>query len=106
MHHSRETSFPRAASILSGQKLLQVFPLPNITDRTVTKGNYNYNFQESLPGSRRFDTYRGDYNATSKLRMYYRENIFRRYDSGYATASSGPAWGLAQLPNRLKPALP
>lgn len=80
----------------NGQKLLQVFPLPNITDRTITKGNYNYSFLESLPGTRRFDTYRGDYNATSKLRMYYRESIFRRYDSGYATAASGPAWGLVK----------
>ena len=80
----------------NGQKLLDVFPLPNITDRTITKGNYNYNFLESLPGTRRFDTYRGDYNATSKLRMYYRETIFRRFDSGYATAASGPAWGLVK----------
>lgn len=80
----------------NGQKLLQVFPLPNITNRAITKGNYDYNFLESLPGTRRFDTYRGDYNATSKLRMYYRENIFRRYDSGYATAASGPSWGLVK----------
>ena len=28
--------------------------------------------------------------------MYYRENIFRRFDSGYATAASGPAWGLVK----------
>lgn len=78
----------------NGQKLLQVFPLPNITDRSITKGNYNYNFLESLPGTRRFDTYRGDYYITDKLRLYYRENIFRRYDKGYATAASGPSWGL------------
>ena len=35
----------------NGQKLLEVFPLPNITNRAITKGNYNYNFLESLPGT-------------------------------------------------------
>jgi hypothetical protein len=80
----------------NGQKLLSVFPLPSITNLTITKGNYNYNFLESLPGTRRFDTYRGDYNPTEKLRLFYRENIFRRYDKGYATAASGPAWGLVK----------
>jgi hypothetical protein len=80
----------------NGQKLLSVFPLPNITNLAITKGNYNYNFLESLPGTRRFDTYRGDYDPTDKLRLYYRESVFRRYDSGYATAASGPAWGLVK----------
>ncbi len=80
----------------SGQKLLQVFPSPNITDRAITKGNYNYNFLESIPGTRRFDTYRGDYNPTDKLRLYYRESVFRRYDEGYAVAASGPAWGFVK----------
>src|SRR5712691_2636795 len=32
----------------SGQALLGVFPLPNALDRAVTRGAYNYNFQESL----------------------------------------------------------
>jgi hypothetical protein len=80
----------------NGQKLLSVFPLPNITNLAITKGNYDYNFLESLPGTRRFDTYRGDYDPTDKLRLYYRESVFRRYDSGYATAASGPAWGLVK----------
>jgi hypothetical protein len=80
----------------NGQKLLSVFPLPNITNLAITKGNYNYNFLESLPGRRRFDTYRGDYDPTDKLRLYYRESVFRRFDSGYATAASGPAWGLVK----------
>ena len=80
----------------NGQKLLQVFPSPNFTDVSISRRNYNYNFQESIPGRRRFDTYRGDYNPTDKLRLYYRESIFRRYDEGYAVAASGPAWGLVK----------
>jgi len=87
---------PQSRIDFNGQKLLQVFPLPNITNRAITRGNYNYNFLESLPGTRRFDTYRGDYNPTDKLRLYYRESIFRRHDTGYATAASGPAWGLVK----------
>ena len=87
---------PQSRLDFNGQKLLQVFPLPNITNRAITKGNYNYNFLESLPGTRRFDTYRGDYNPTDKLRLYYRESIFRRHDTGYATAASGPSWGLVK----------
>lgn len=80
----------------NGQKLLGVFPLPNITDRAISKGNYNYNFLESIPGTRRFDTYRGDFNPFDRLRLYYRESIFRRYDEGFAVAASGPAWGLVK----------
>ena len=80
----------------NGQKLLQVFPLPNITDRTISKGNFNYNFLESIPGTRRFDTYRGDLNPVDRLRLNYRESIFRRFDEGYAVAASGPAWGFVK----------
>jgi hypothetical protein len=87
---------PASRTDPNGQKLLSVFPLPSNTNRLITKGNYNYNFLESLPGTRRFDTYRGDYNPTLKLRLYHRENIFRRHDTGYATAASGPAWGLVK----------
>src|SRR6266540_4075446 len=32
----------------NGLALLNVFPLPNATDRSITGGNYNYQFQESL----------------------------------------------------------
>ena len=37
----------------NGRALLNVFPLPNALDRSITGGNYNYQFQESLrcPGT-------------------------------------------------------
>src|SRR5262249_41907819 len=81
---------------LNGQKLLQVFPSPNITDRAITKGNYNYNFLESIPGTRRFDTYRGDFNPTDKLGLYDGERVSRGLDGGYAVAPREPAWGFVK----------
>jgi len=56
----------------SGQALLGVFPSPNALDRGVTRGNYNYNFQESLNVPKRQNVVRLDYHPTPKDAFYGR----------------------------------
>lgn len=78
----------------NGQKLLSAFPLPNILDRTITRGAYNYNFQESVFSPKRQEVFRIDYNATSRLRMYFRGTTWREDDQGYAVAAGAANWGM------------
>lgn len=78
----------------NGQKLLNVFPLPNALDRSITRGNYNYNFQESLFSPKRQEVFRVDYLPTSKVRMYFRGTTWREDDQGYGVAAGAANWGM------------
>jgi len=79
----------------NGQKILQVFPLPNQLDRTITRGNYNYNFQESIASQKQNNMFRIDANATQNLRMYLRGNFWRESNQGHRLGGCqpSPAWG-------------
>lgn len=85
----------------NGQKLLSIFPLPNV-DPAVSRGAYNYTFQEVIPATRHSPVYRVDYNATDKLRLYLRGSNFRLEQTGYLIpgAASGAAWGMLKALNR------
>ncbi|HUS08132.1 MAG TPA: carboxypeptidase regulatory-like domain-containing protein [Bryobacteraceae bacterium] len=85
---------PQSRIDLNGQKLLSVFPLPNAFDRAITRGNYNYNFQESLFSPKRQEVARIDYYASSKVRMYFRGTTWREDDQGYAVAAGAANWGM------------
>jgi hypothetical protein len=78
----------------NGQKLLSAFPLPNMVDRSITRGAYNYNFQESLFSPKRQEVFRIDYNATSAVRMYFRGSTWREDDQGFAVAAGAANWGM------------
>ena len=84
----------------NGQKLLSAFPMPNILNRSLTGGNYNYNFQESLFSPKGQEVFRVDYNATNKIRMYLRGITWREDDQGYAVAAGAANWGM--LPGHYK----
>jgi Carboxypeptidase regulatory-like domain/TonB-dependent Receptor Plug Domain len=79
----------------NGQKLLQLFPMPNQLDRSITRGNYNYNFQESIAHQKQNNTFRIDGNASSAVRMYFRGNSWRESNQGHRLGGCqpGPAWG-------------
>jgi hypothetical protein len=81
----------------AGQSLLNVFPLPNALDRTVTRGTYNYNFQESLDVPKRQHVMRLDYHPTSKDAFYGRLSTWYGDNQGYNVAAGGAAWGLVKL---------
>ena len=50
----------------NGQALLKALPLPNFTDRAISRGNYNYTFQDTQKTPQRTETLKIDYIATSK----------------------------------------
>jgi hypothetical protein len=84
---------PAARVNSNGQKLLGVLPLPNQLDRAVTRGNYNYNFQESIFQPKQHNLFRIDANATSKIRMYFRGSIWREENHGHRVGGGSQAWG-------------
>jgi hypothetical protein len=49
----------------NGQALLNLFPLPNITDRAITAGNYNYQFQEITEHPKKQNLLKVDYHPTA-----------------------------------------
>ena len=61
--HSRQTVINP-----NGQALLNVFPLPNALDRSITGGNYNYQFQESLEVPRHQHLVRIDFRPDAEGR--------------------------------------
>jgi hypothetical protein len=81
----------------SGQSLLGVFPLPNALDRSVTRGAYNYNFQESLDVPKRQNVVRMDFHPTPKDAFYGRVSTWYGDNQGYNVAAGGSAWGLVRL---------
>jgi hypothetical protein len=85
----------------NGQKLLSIFPLPNQLNTAITKGAYNYTFQEVIPATRNNEVYRVDYNINDKTRMYVRGLDFRLNQSGYniGGGGSGAPWGELKTDN-------
>jgi hypothetical protein len=81
----------------SGQALLGVFPMPNALDRNITRGNYNYNFQESLDVPKRQHVARFDYHPTARDAFYGRVSTWYGDNQGYNVAAGGAAWGLVKL---------
>jgi hypothetical protein len=97
-----ENKIPASRIDANGQKLLSVFPLPNALDTTVTKGGYNFTFQEVIPATRWNEVYRADYNLNDKTRIYVRGLNFRLTQSGYniGGGGSGAPWGELKTTNR------
>jgi hypothetical protein len=79
----------------NGQKLLSMFPLPNITDRSVTNGNYNFAFQGNTEATVREEIFRIDDNVTEKLRAQFRMNFLHSLQTGHSAAAGISSPGLA-----------
>jgi hypothetical protein len=78
-----------------GQDLLNIYPLPNFTNRSISGGNYNYVFQETPTNNINNYTYRVDFDLTEKLRMYGHMNQINTVQQGYNIGGApGPRWGL------------
>jgi hypothetical protein len=73
-----------------GRAMLEVFPLPNFLDRNISRGTYNYQYQESRENPKRLFQLKGDWNITDKDRLMMRWRKWRQTSIGY-TAVTG--WG-------------
>jgi hypothetical protein len=75
-------------------KLLSVFPLPNAVD---PKLGYNYQIAgtENLPVKQ--EILRVDYNASEKMRWWFRASGFSSTNTGRTSAAISNQWGLADV---------
>jgi hypothetical protein len=84
---------PASRIIPSMQKYLNLLPLPNFTNYAISKGAYNYIFQESLHVPKWLDSARLDYNFSDKTQMFARFNYWNEDQQGSAVSASNTSWG-------------
>ena len=80
----------------NGLALLNITPLPNLTNRALTLGNYNYQFLETIQQFERNHVFKIDYLPTSTDRISVRGKTWLSSQNGYAVSSGASAWGLVQ----------
>lgn len=81
----------------NGQALLNVYPLPNATNLSITRGNYNYLFQESIKVPKRQNLFRVDYKPSERNSFYVRGSMWYADNQGIAVPAGTANWGLAGL---------
>ena len=74
------------------QNMLNMFPMPNFFNTAISKYTYNYIFQETPKMSWHQEVVRLDYNATEKLRLYFRGYTGYQPQEGYFGDGQGQAW--------------
>src|SRR5204863_5871856 len=73
------------------QKLLNIFPLPNVTP----DGNHHYNFQisDTLVRPVQQEVLRIDYNVSSNVRAWFRGVNMSTHNNGLASSTNKFTWG-------------
>ncbi len=71
----------------NGRALLNILPLPNFTNRTISGGNYNYQIQEVLKQPKRSQLFKIDIVPTANDRIYVRGKTWLATQQGYAVAA-------------------
>lgn len=87
---------PANRIIPSMQNYLNLLPMPNFvtpTDLAISKGSYNYIFQESLTVPKWLNSARLDYNMSDKTQMFARFNYWYEDQQGSAVSASNTSWG-------------
>jgi hypothetical protein len=86
---------PTAQLNTYGQQLMKIFPMPNVFDRAVTLGTYNFTNQYAVPNERINHLFRIDIRPTSKDTIFFRGGTsrFEQMDN----LLSGWGWGLHQF---------
>ncbi len=82
------------------QKYLELLPLPNFTDISISARRYNYQIQESLEIPKHTETVRVDWNATPNTNIYFRFNNWWENIQGFAVPGGNANWGW--MPNTYK----
>ena len=84
---------PASRIIPSLQNYLNLLPMPNFLNYAVSKGAYNYIFQESLHVPKWLDSARLDYNFSDQTQMFARFNYWHEDQQGSAVSASNTSWG-------------
>ena len=87
---------PAARINKSGQALLNVFVLPNQLNRDLTKGAYNYEFQESLELAKHQHVFKIDWRATDQDFLYFRGMTWFNSVAGWNGSGGFANWPMAQ----------
>ncbi len=87
---------PAARLNRNGQAILNIFPLPNRLDRGLTRGNFNYEFQESIRRPRDQHLFKIDVRPTTKDTLSVRGSTWYADSLGYAVAAGSSNWGLVR----------
>ncbi len=80
----------------NGQAILNIFPLPNRLDRGFTRGNFNYEFQESIRRPREQHLFKIDVRPTTRDTVSVRGSTWYADSLGYAVAAGSSNWGLVR----------
>ena len=80
----------------NGQALLNIFPAPNTLDRNLTRGNFNYQFQESINQPRNQHLFKIDLKPTQNDSISVRGSTWWADSLGYAVAAGSSNWGLVR----------
>lgn len=78
-----------------GQSLFKIYPQPNILDRNITKGNYNYQYQRIFDQPKNTELAKVDYNISNKDRLTVRFRDYYSDQQGYGI-NIGPPWPLVR----------
>ncbi len=78
----------------NGQAILNIFPLPNTFDRALTRGNFNYQFQESIAAPRWQHLFKVDLKPTTKDSFSFRGSLWFADQLGHAVSAGSSNWGL------------
>ncbi|RPJ61430.1 MAG: carboxypeptidase regulatory-like domain-containing protein [Acidobacteria bacterium] len=79
--------------LASTQNYLKLLPLANMLDTAITKGEYNYTFQESLTVPKRIETLRVDYVMNDQTTLFGRFNYWWEDQRGASVSAGNSAWG-------------
>ncbi len=67
----------------SGQAILNLYPQPNVLNRAITGGNYNYQYQEITTQPKTQNLVKVDYNLTPKDHIWVRDQTWWSDRRGY-----------------------
>lgn len=87
------------------QRLLNVFPLPNFFDRTISKGNYNLVLSDWVDRPVHQELLRLDVNPSEKWRVFFRGMYMRVKQDGRAVTANSNTWGIKQTYETTNPNL-
>ncbi len=71
-----------------GSGILKLFPLPNITDRAITAGNFNYQYQDVREVPKTMNQLKLDYNLTPSDRITVRGRTWYSDTRGFTPAAA------------------
>lgn len=87
---------PASRIVPSMQNYLNLLPLPNYAsaaDLAISKGSYNYIYQESIKVPKWLNSARLDYNFSDQTQFYARFNYWFEDQQGAGVSAGNPAWG-------------